>query len=164
MWPDFSGKIRPWRGQIIGSICGPVHLLVWPLILVQCTTPMSYNCVWEDLEFPTRFTMKFLVHFWVLGVVDILTLNKLKVSDFFCMYWKSCRDFWWAIPHRIKMWEIKNTLNVQERTRTYSVSHSKKLRLDMDLFRPLSHMFLYLLVFPEVRKRHISKFESSAEL
>ena len=62
------------------------------------------------------------------------------------------------------MWEIKNTPSVQERTRTYSVSHSKKLRLDPDLFRPLFHMFLYLLVCPEARKRHISKFESSEKL
>ena len=36
--------------------------------------------------------------------------------------------------------------NVQVRTRTYRVSHSKKLRLDPDLFRPSFYTFLCLLV------------------
>ena len=37
-------------------------------------------------------------------------------------------------------------LDVQVRTRTYLVSHSKKLRLDPDLFRPSFYTFLCLLV------------------
>ena len=36
--------------------------------------------------------------------------------------------------------------NVQVRTRTYHVSHSKKLLLDPDLFRPSFYTFLCLLV------------------
>ena len=36
--------------------------------------------------------------------------------------------------------------NVQVRTRAYRISHSKKLRLDPDLFRPSFYTFLCLLV------------------
>ena len=50
---------------------------------VQCTTPITDSSIWEDLEIPTRFSMKFLGRFWHLYVVDILKTNKLKASDFF---------------------------------------------------------------------------------
>ena len=42
------------------------------LCAIQCTTPITDNCIWEDLEFPTRFYMKFLGRFWHRYVVDIL--------------------------------------------------------------------------------------------
>ena len=46
---------------------------------MQCTTPITDSSIWEDLEIPTRFSMKFLGIFWQLYVVDISKTNKLKV-------------------------------------------------------------------------------------
>ena len=44
------------------------------------------------------------------------------------------------------------------------LSHSKKLCLDMELFRPLFHTFLNLLVCHKAPKCYFSKFDSNATI
>ena len=77
-----------------------------------------WNCIWEDLEFPTRFTMKFSGRFWHLYVVDILKTNKLNVSVVtgVCLSLQSCEASLLASFHVTRLLEGGLALPVMDTT------------------------------------------------
>ena len=114
---------------------------------IQCTTPITDSSTWKIFhEISSSFLTPVRWRHFEDERTQFFFFSELKKLEGFKFEWRG--TLCWI--SMVRNQELHS--NVQVRTRTYHVSHSKKLRLDPDLFRQ-SFYTLY-------RTRHLNSTKS----